>query len=88
MEVKNEKNPRSKNIPQMLKYAAVALSAVSFITTLNGVKGIVTDDIWLAGLISFGIQAIILVMGLWFLPALIVIWKKKMNVMLRSFLCF
>lgn len=58
------------NIHKMLRYAAAALSAVSFFTTLNGIKGIITNNIWLAGLISFGIQAIILVMGLWSIPAL------------------
>lgn len=79
----NSKQSSNANIVRMLRYAAAALSAVSFLTTLNGINGIVTDNAWLAGLISFGIQAIILVMGLWFIPALKTIWEQKLHGLLR-----
>ena len=66
----NLKGDLDNNIVKMMRYAAAALSVVSFMTTLNGMSGIVTNSIWISTLISFGIQAIILVMGLWFIPAL------------------
>lgn len=84
----NFENITKSNIIKMLKYAATALSAVSFLTTLNGVNGIVTDSVWLAGLISFGIQTIILVMGLWFLPAGKIIWEQNIKKWLRKIIVF
>lgn len=80
----NLKQISKENIIRMLRYAAAALSVVSFLTTLNGINGIVTDNAWVASLISFGIQAIILVMGLWFIPALKTIWGQKLNAWLRG----
>ena len=76
------------NIIKMLIYAAAALSTVSFLTTLNGIDGIVTDSIWLAGLISFGVQAIILVMGLWFIPAVKTIWEQNIKRLLKGIVIF
>lgn len=76
------------NIIRMLRYAAAALSAVSFLTTLNGINGIITGNVWLAGLISFGIQAIILVMGLWFIPAIKTIWEQKLAGLLKIIVIF
>lgn len=79
----NYKQTSKSNITKMLRYAAAALSAVSFYTTLNGINGIVTNSVWLAGLISFGVQSIILVIGLWFIPALSTIWKQRIRTWLR-----
>lgn len=76
------------NIIRMLRYAAAALSAVSFLTTLNGINGIITGNVWLAGLISFGIQAVILVMGLWFIPAIKTIWEQKLADLLKIIVIF
>lgn len=84
----NSKHISKINIIRMLKYAAAALSAVSFVTTLNGITGIVTDNVWIAGLISFGIQAIILVMGLWSIPALKTIWNQKFHAWIRIIVIF
>ncbi len=81
----NKANKGSGNIDvgKMLGYSAAALSVVSFFTTLNGIEGIVTHNTFFAILISFGIQSIILVMGLWFVPAVKTIWKKKRKQFLR-----
>ena len=84
----NSKQVSKANIIRMLRYAAAALSVVSFLTTLNGINGIITDNAWVAGLISFGIQAIILVMGLWFIPALKTIGEQKFNIWLRGIVIF
>lgn len=87
--MKESSNKISKsNIIRMLKYAAAALSAVSFLTTLNGINGIVTNSVWLAGLISFGVQAIILVMGLWFIPAVKTIWEQNIKDWLKRIVIF
>ena len=67
------------DIVKLLGYAAAALSVVSFLTTLNGMKGIVTNDVALATLISFGIQSIILVVGLFFIDAIKKIWNQRLN---------
>lgn len=84
----NSKQVSKANIIRMLRYAAAALSVVSFLTTLNGINGIITDNAWVAGLISFGIQAIILVIGLWFIPALKTIGEQKFNIWLRGIVIF
>lgn len=84
----NNKQISRPNIIKMLIYAAAALSTVSFLTTLNGIDGIVTDSIWLAGLISFGVQAIILVMGLWFIPAVKTIWEQNIKLLLKRIVLF
>lgn len=84
----NNKQISRPNIIKMLIYAAAALSTVSFLTTLNGIDGIVTDSIWLAGLISFGVQAIILVMGLWFIPAVKTIWEQNIKSLLKRIVLF
>lgn len=84
----NSKQISKSNIIRMLRYAAAALSAVSFLTTLNGINGIVTDSVWLAGLISFGVQAIILVMGLWFIPAVKTIWEQNIKDWLKRIVIF
>lgn len=64
------------NIVLTLRYAAAALSVVSFITTMSGLKGIITNNTFLAGMISFGIQAVILVLGLLGPNAFKTIWEK------------
>lgn len=86
--IKNMKNKGKislqNNDVKMLAYAAVALSFVSFMTTMNGVKGIITDNAFYAGFISFGIQTIILVMGLWFVPVMGKIYKQRINKFLKN----
>lgn len=82
--MKNTNNRTKKmDVIIMLGYSATALSVVSFLTTLNGIKGIVTDNTIYATLISFGIQSIILVMGLWFVTATKMIWRKKVSQMIK-----
>lgn len=73
----NMKQVPKSNLVKMLRYAAAAFSMVSFLTTLNGIKGIVTESVWIAGLISFGVQAVILVMGLWSIPAITTMWERQ-----------
>ena len=84
----NSKQISKSNIIRMMRYAAAALSAVSFMTTLNGINGIVTDSVWLAGLISFGVQAIILVMGLWSIPAFKIIWNQNIKGWVKKMIIF
>lgn len=59
---------KSKNklssIPKLLKYCAAALSVVSFLTTMHGIKNLIVDDELKAGMISFAVQGIILLLGL------------------------
>lgn len=74
---------KKMNVIKMLSYSATALSVVSFLTTLNGIKGIVTDSTIYATLISFGIQSIILVMGLWFFKATKTIWQQNVSKVLK-----
>lgn len=82
--LENTHNRTNKvDVIKMLGYSAAALSVVSFLTTLNGLKGVVTDSTIYAALISFGIQSIILVMGLWFITASKTIWKQKVGKALR-----
>lgn len=85
---KNKKRQSNKqtDIVQMMKYSAVALSFVSFLTTLNGLNGIVTDNVMIAGLISFGIQAIILVMGLYFINSCSIVIQKKIHAFFKCLL--
>ncbi len=78
-----EETNANKAINQMLKYSAAALSVISFITTMNGLNGIVVDNIFAAGLISFGIQSIILVMGLQFFYIAKIIWKQSVKKFLK-----
>ena len=70
------RNNKKIDVNRMLGYSAAALSVVSFLTTLQGLKGIVTNSTFFAILISFGIQSIILVMGLWFVPAVKAVWGQ------------
>lgn len=82
-----KRNTKQKgNISLMLKYGAAALSVVSFITTMNGLNGEVVHNSFMAGLISFGIQSIILVMGLYFFKACKSIWKTTLNKAFRLFI--
>lgn len=59
---------KDANAIKMLRYSVAAFSVVSFITTLEGMKGILVDDTISASLISFGIQSIIMFLGLFFVP--------------------
>lgn len=74
---------KKADIIKMLRYAVAALSIVSFMTTLNGIQGIVTNSLFFAGLISFGIQAVILVIGLWFVNALVTVRKQQIAVFMK-----
>lgn len=47
-----EKN-KTSSIPKLLKYCAAALSVVSFLTTMHGVKDLIVKDTLNAGMISF-----------------------------------
>ena len=60
-------NNDSYSISKLLKYCAAALSIVSFLTTMHGVDGLIVKDSLKAGMISFAIQGIILLLGLYFL---------------------
>ncbi|MBO5383682.1 MAG: hypothetical protein J6A30_05215 [Ruminococcus sp.] len=62
-----EKKKKDIPIRRMLKYSAAALSVMSFITTAKGMNNIVTDSFFASCLISFGIQSVILVLGLQFI---------------------
>lgn len=72
---------KSKNklssIPKLLKYCAAALSVVSFLTTMHGIKNLIVDDELKAGMISFAVQGIILLLGLYFLN----VWNAIENVL-------
>lgn len=72
---------KSKNklssIPKLLKYCAAALSVVSFLTTMHGIKNLIVDDELKAGMISFAVQGIILLLGLNFLN----VWNAIENVL-------
>lgn len=85
---KGKESTTKENIIEILKYAASALSVVSFTTTLNGLNGIVTDNVFLAGLISFAMQAVILVMGLYFINTVNTVRKQKINKRLKSLVIF
>lgn len=62
-----EKNRGDETFAKYLRYAATALSLVSFLTTAAGMDFIVgKGNNWKGFLISFGIQAIVLVIGLKF----------------------
>ena len=62
----------------MLQYAAAALSLVSFITTSNGLTTVLDKaSAWQAYLISFGIQAIVLGIGMKLATILGSIWGKN-----------
>lgn len=55
---------RNRNIPKLLMYAAATLSFISFLTTADGMAAVIgEDDLWKAYFISFGIQAIVLILG-------------------------
>lgn len=59
---------RNRNIPRLLMYAAATLSFISFLTTADGMAAVIgEDDLWKAYFISFGIQAIVLILGTRFL---------------------
>lgn len=58
---------KSSSITKLLKYCAAALSVVSFLTTMHGVEDLIVKDALKAGMISFAIQGIILLLGLYFL---------------------
>ena len=88
MDKDKESTIKDSNIIKMLKYAAAALSVVSFTTTLNGLNGIVTDNVFLAGLISFAIQAVILIMGLHLINTVNIIHKQDINKILKSLTAF
>lgn len=84
MNIEN-KNSMDK-INNMLNYSVAALSIVSFLTTLNGLNGIVSNNKFTAGLISFSIQSIILILGLKFLDVCNVLKKIMNNFLLKAFL--
>lgn len=69
--VSNQTTLKARNkvssIPKLLKYCAAALSVVSFLTTMQGVDDLIVKDALMAGMISFAVQGIILVLGLQFL---------------------
>lgn len=58
---------KSSSISKLLKYCAAALSVVSFLTTMNGVENLIVKGTLKAGMISFAVQGIILLLGLYFL---------------------
>lgn len=58
---------KSSSITKLLKYCAAALSVVSFLTTMHGVEDLIVKDALKAGMISFAVQGIILLLGLYFL---------------------
>ena len=86
MDKQSRQNKSQEGIVKMLKYGASALSFVSFLTTLSGLKGIVTDSTMMASMISFGIQSIILVMGLYFIDTCRIIMSKSMKMVFKYLL--
>lgn len=64
---KSKEKNKTSSIPKFLKYCAAALSVVSFLTTMHGVENLIVKDALKAGMISFTVQGIILVLGLYFL---------------------
>ena len=55
---------RNKDYSRFLMYAATALSFISFMTTADGMTSVLgRDQLWKAYFISFGIQAIVLIIG-------------------------
>lgn len=78
-EIKRERTKRqNRNIPRLLMYAAATLSFISFLTTADGMTAVIgKDDLWKAYFISFGIQAIVLILGTRFFK----VWEiiKKSN---------
>lgn len=79
----NKKKAKDKYV-NLLMYAAAALSVVSFLTTFNGMKGIVTTNTAVAVLVSFGIQSIILFVGVYFIPAISEIIKQEVAWFLKT----
>jgi len=79
-----EKRQRG-NIPRLLMYAAATLSFISFLTTANGMVAVVgKGNLLQAYLISFGIQAIVLILGTKFFEVWEIVKKssqrkKKVN---------
>ncbi len=72
-------NKSKEKYTNLLMYAAATLSVVSFLTTFNGMKGIVTTNTAIAILISFGIQSIILFVGVYFIPAILNMLKSNIK---------
>ena len=85
---KDEKKAvQSKNISRLLKYAAATLSFISFLTTANGLVAVVGEaNRWQAYLISFGIQAIVLILGTEFLRVWEIIVESVGRCLLRKYI--
>lgn len=64
---KSKGKNKTSSISKFLKYCAAALSVVSFLTTMQGVENLIVKDALKAGMISFAVQGIILLLGLYFL---------------------
>lgn len=79
----NNKKAKDK-YANLLMYAAAALSVVSFLTTFNGMKGIVTTNTAVAVLVSFGIQSIILFVGVYSIPTISEIIKQEVAWFLKT----
>jgi len=79
-EDEKRKKKERNNIIHVIRYGAAALSFVSFLTTAQGMEQIIgKEKSWQAYLISFGVQAIVLVMGLWFFRVREIIRKADMS---------
>lgn len=78
---KSKEKNKTSSIPKFLKYCAAALSVVSFLTTMQGVEDLIVKDSLKAGMISFAVQGIILVLGLYFLN----VWNAINELVTKKF---
>ena len=70
--IKKKGRKQRKNIRRLCMYAAASLSFISFLTTAEGMVAVIgEEDSWKAYFISFGIQAIVLILGTRFFE----VWK-------------